>query len=83
MGKGSNGSAGSNTVRAGGGSGGEDGGYATNSNSVASGGGEFGGGSGRAGTTSYQGSWGGNGGVRIVWPGDTRQFPSTDVNTPY
>jgi hypothetical protein len=22
---------------------------------------------------------GGNGAVRIVWPGDTRQFPSTNV----
>jgi hypothetical protein len=25
---------------------------------------------------------GGNGAVRIVWPGTTRTFPSTDVGTP-
>lgn len=29
-----------------------------------------------------EGCHGGNGAVRIVWPGDTRQFPSTDVGTP-
>jgi hypothetical protein len=28
-------------------------------------------------TVGYRGS----GGVRIVWPGSTRQFPSTNVNT--
>lgn len=29
-----------------------------------------------------EGSHGGNGAVRIIWPGDTRQFPTTDVGTP-
>lgn len=29
----------------------------------------------------YGGGGGGAGGVRIVWPGTTRQFPSTDVDT--
>ena len=27
------------------------------------------------------GGGGGGGAVRIVWPGNTRQFPSTNVNT--
>lgn len=29
-----------------------------------------------------EGCHGGNGAVRIIWPGDTRQFPSTDCSTP-
>lgn len=41
-------------------------------------GGQFGGG-GSSGSTY---SDGGHGAVRIVWPGLTRQFPSTDVGTP-
>jgi hypothetical protein len=28
------------------------------------------------------GSQGGGGAVRIVWPGTTRQFPSTSVGSP-
>lgn len=34
------------------------------------------------GATSGNTALGGNGAVRIVWPGTTRQFPSTDVGTP-
>jgi hypothetical protein len=30
----------------------------------------------------YDGGAGANGAVRIVWPGSTRQFPSTDVGSP-
>lgn len=33
-------------------------------------------------TLNYGTGMGGHGAVRIVWPGDARQFPSTDVNTP-
>jgi hypothetical protein len=44
-------------------------------------GGQFGGGG--SGTTNSGASMnGGNGAVRIVWPGATRTFPSTDVGTP-
>jgi hypothetical protein len=28
------------------------------------------------------GTQGAGGAVRIIWPGTTRQFPSTDVSTP-
>jgi len=34
-----------------------------------------------AGASGYAGGHGGGGAVRIVWPGDTRQFPSTNVST--
>jgi hypothetical protein len=34
------------------------------------------------GTTYGSGVSGGGGAVRIVWPGTTRQFPSTDVGSP-
>lgn len=44
-------------------------------------GGMFGGG-GSGTTISGANMNGGSGAVRIVWPGDTRQFPSTDVGTP-
>ena len=43
-------------------------------------GGVYGGGGSKAGNGS--GSPGGSGAVRIVWPGNTRSFPSTDVGTP-
>ena len=71
LGQGSNGAGGRNTspnARGGGGSGGVGGGC------VACGG-AYGGGAGckYTGTISY----GGNGAVRIIWPGTTRQFPST------
>jgi hypothetical protein len=38
---------------------------------------------GGAGATYQKYSQGANGGARIVWPGTTRQFPSTDVSTAY
>ena len=46
-------------------------------------GGAYGGGGG-AGYWSYAtyGGAGGGGAVRIVWPGSSRQFPSTCVGTP-
>jgi hypothetical protein len=43
-------------------------------------GGNFGGG--RGSTTCYGTPTGGTGAVRIVWPGNTRQFPSTSVGSP-
>ncbi|WP_392567158.1 glycine-rich domain-containing protein [Halomonas sp. 707B3] len=66
-----------------GGSGGQDGmeikydDHTGFSNHIAGDGGVFGGGGGGY-DTSFAGR-GGSGAVRIVWPGDTRQFPSTDV----
>lgn len=67
-----------------GGSGGENGaGQMTAFNTTLARGGSFGGGAG-----AVMGSGGGvqqsgaGGAVRIIWPGDTRQFPSTDVGTP-
>jgi hypothetical protein len=48
-------------------------------------GGNFGGGGNMAEFStarSYGTGAGGNGAVRIVWPGTTRTFPSTDVGTP-
>jgi hypothetical protein len=39
----------------------------------------FGGGGGGSGPNNGYNSGGSSGAVRIVWPGDTRQFPSTDV----
>jgi hypothetical protein len=48
-----------------------------------SGPGRFGaGGAGGSSSTFTQGRMGADGAVRIVWPGDTRTFPSTDVGTP-
>ena len=46
-------------------------------------GGTFGGGAGgyNSGAGSFTAGWGGGGVVRIVWPGATRQFPSTNVST--
>lgn len=41
-------------------------------------GGNYGGGGGGSGT-SHGGGYGGRGAVRIVWPGNTRSFPTTDV----
>ena len=42
-------------------------------------GGRYGGGASRNATSQFPG---GQGAVRIVWPGNTRSFPSTDVSTP-
>lgn len=76
-----------------GGSGGEnarqpypsDGVSSTNVATQPSHGGNFGGGGTTAengNTINYGTGMGGGGAVRIVWPGDTRTFPSTDVGTP-
>lgn len=75
----------------GGGSGGSNGVAFTNDYDSCSGtyygragrGGTFGGGAGgySAGGGAYNTGWGGGGVVRIVWPGATRQFPSTNVST--
>jgi hypothetical protein len=42
----------------------------------------FGGGGFGVSTNNDQAGNGGSGAVRIVWPGTTRTFPSTDVGTP-
>jgi hypothetical protein len=84
------GSVGSAGTSGGGGSGGENGfagenGPYTygegggNSGYPGSRGGNCGGGGGPGGTSYTRYSHGGVGGVRIVWPGSTRQFPSTNV----
>lgn len=44
-------------------------------------GGSYGGGGGRPPYNSSRNGYGGSGGIRLVWPGTTRQFPSTDVST--
>jgi hypothetical protein len=49
---------------------------------LAGAGGTFGGGSGGFAPNTGRMLPGMNGAVRIVWPGDTRLFPSTDVGTP-
>ena len=75
----------------GGGSNGQNGGTRISPSlqeATAGNGGMFGGGGGASSystTVSYatKGGEGGNGAVRIVWPGDSRKFPSTDVGTPY
>jgi len=84
LGQGSNGAGGSSGSEQGkGGSGGEDGQPPPVNYSGATGG-VFGGGGARvdSGSTNYSGGSGGPGVVRIIWPGDTRTFPSTDVSTP-
>ena len=82
-GQGSNGAGGSyNATIPFGGGGGSSGQDATNGNTNSSDPGEpgqFGGGAGSAGSVYLQG---GHGAVRIIWPGNTRLFPSTDVGTP-
>ena len=78
LGQGSNGAAGSNGSGGGGGSGGTAG-----SNNGGPGGrtlgGSYGGGAGAANGSANTGGNGGSGAVRIIWPGDTRQFPSTNT----
>ena len=62
----------------GGGGGGGSGGAAGQTGFCCSGGGggAYGGGQG------YNGSYGANGAVRIIWPGTTRSFPSTNTSSP-
>lgn len=81
FGQGSNGTAGtggfSSTTGGGGGSGGGTGGYVA--------GGAYGGGGHGAQTSGCFNWFAGNGGVgavRILWPGNTRTFPSTSVGAP-
>jgi hypothetical protein len=42
-------------------------------------GGNYGGGGGYTGGTSFGGGNGAGGAVRIIWPGTTRSFPSTNT----
>lgn len=95
LGQGSNGAAGviGSFNTSGGGGGGSGGANGTNSGSANGGsGGKYGGGGGGGGfyseynpdlgeTQTYPqpGANGGLGAVRIIWPGDTRQFPSTNT----
>ena len=60
-----------------GGSGGQEGYTFMGSNETSADGGLFGGGASNRWATQ-----GAGGCVRIIWPGDTRQFPSTDADTP-
>ena len=69
QGEGSSGAGGSSGNRGGGGSGGVGGGTST-------GGGNYGGGGG-TGNTEYAGTSAGAARLRIMWPGDVRQYPST------
>lgn len=69
----------------GGGSGGTSGSNGS-SNGTGGNGGNYGGGGGGGGCRKAGGNGiggaGGKGAVRIVWPGSSRQFPTTDVGTP-
>ena len=77
LGQGSNGSGAA--VSAKGGGGGSGGAAGTNAASSSAGsGGNYGGGGGGTGGWMYSGS-GGSGAVRIIWPGTSRQFPSTNT----
>ena len=69
QGEGSSGAGGASGYRGGGGSGGVGGGTDYN-------GGQYGGGGG-TGNTDYAGASGSIGHLRIMWPGDARQYPST------
>lgn len=81
-GRGSNGGAAYCNMQGGyGGSGGNNGDNGDTSGNPGAGG-SYGGGAGGPAyhqNTSIAGKYGGSGAVRIVWPGDTRTFPSTDV----
>lgn len=84
FGQGANGTAGGATgygtiCGGGGGSGGGAGGLANGFSGNGGAGGNYGGGSGVGCTAN---GTGGVGAVRIVWPGDTRTFPSTNVGLP-
>ena len=65
-----------------GGSGGANGSASPGDKTRPSTGGIFGGGGGSSDGVSYEAGSGGSGGVRIVWPGNTRSFPSTCVGSP-
>lgn len=78
LGAGSNGTGGAASVGGGGGSCGGSGGNATRIGSAGSGG-AYGGGGGASWYCANTQQPGGNGAVRIIWPGTTRQFPSTNT----
>jgi len=81
LGAGSSGSGGAVSSGGGGGSGGGNGSNQFNGDGGS--GGSFGGGGGGArGGLNRCGGNGMSGAVRIVWPGDTRTFPSTNVGSP-
>lgn len=63
-----------------GGSGGEDGSSPPHSDDDPTTGGEYGGGSASSHETSLEIGPGGNGGVRIIYPGHYRKFPSTNTD---
>jgi hypothetical protein len=71
LGQGSSGAGGTSGNRGDGGSGGVGGGTSVN-------GGNYGGGGG-TGSTPESGTAAGSGAIRIIWPGTTRQFPSTNT----
>lgn len=81
LGQGSSGAGGSAGQGGGGGSGGGSAGAAFCScgYNFGSGGGSYGGGGGKGTIIAVSGA---GGAVRIVWPGNTRQFPSTNVGSP-
>lgn len=82
LGRGSNGAAGTNFGGGGGGgSSGCNGGTSTSARGGA-GGGYGGGGAGNRWTCQTNRNAGGGGAVRIIWPGTTRQFPSTCTSSP-
>jgi hypothetical protein len=74
FGQGCNGAGGTKTVGAGGGSGGASGGLQNTA-------GLYGGGAGSS-NNVFSTLCGANGAVRIIWPGTTRQFPSTCAGSP-
>ena len=77
LGQGSNGAGGSNPAGGGGGgSGGSDGATGTSSPDTPGDGGNYGGGGGGYGG-GYNHTKGGGGGIRIIYPGHERQYPST------
>jgi len=81
LGQGTSGAGGARSAGGGGGSSGATG--SSQSNGVGGAGGAYGGGGGGGrtspGTTTENGGAGARGAVRIIWPGNTRQFPSTNV----
>lgn len=88
FGQGTSGAGGTGGFVCPGGGGGGSGGSAGSSGSANTGtaqggsGGTYGGGGGVSGGCNTYGGAGGVGAVRIVWPGNTRQFPSTCVGAP-
>lgn len=76
LGAGSNGAAGTGYLGGGGGSGGATGGVG---GTTGGDGGAYGGGGGGSWSTSVDGGGGGQGAIRIMWPGTSRSYPSTNT----